>query len=363
MKRAKCKRGRRVWGWLRFAAAGLGVLALAAWAISRVATDRLLITQFMFWVPSWMYFVVAAAVAMPALLCRGRTRRAALAIAVLASAGLITTLIPGREGAPPPGPGGLRIVHWNLSSPDTHAWEGDLRLGLDRPADVYFLGVTASGERLEKWAAVLGEEYTVRRLGVFAIVSRVEFEVRQFSLLLEEAAGATRATGSAPESRFQRVYNSMADRLGFSRREFDLPDGGWLFAATFEAAEGPLRVDFIDLPSNPFASRWKLTRAAEDRIGEIKAGAGLAPAMALIGDFNIPAGSASLRRLTRGMIDARGAAAARRGGAATWPRVRPFLAIDQAYIAPGMAVRHYETIDAGVSDHRAILVELTREGR
>lgn len=361
MKSEKCRRGVR--GCLGIGGACLGALTLAAWAISRVATDRLLIAQFMFWAPSWAYFAAAAVAAAPALVCRGRTRRAGLAIAGLAMAGLIATLIPGREREPPPGPLGLRIVHWNLSSPDTHGWDGDLRLGLDRPADVYFLGVTASGERLEKWAAALGEEYTVRRMGVFAIVSRVGFEVRQFPLSLEKAAGSTRETGSAPESRFQRVYNSLADRLGFSRREFDLPDGGWLFAATLETAEGPLRVDFIDLPSNPFASRWRLTKEAEERIRAIQAEAGLSPAMALIGDFNIPAGSASLRRLTRGMIDARGAAAGRRGGAATWPRVRPFLAIDQAFIAPGVGVRHYETIDAGVSDHRAILVELTREGK
>jgi endonuclease/exonuclease/phosphatase family metal-dependent hydrolase len=43
---------------------------------------------------------------------------------------------------------------------------------------------------------------------------------------------------------------------------------------------------------------------------------------------------------------------------ATWPRARPLLEIDHAWVASRTIVDRYETFDAGISDHCGIFFDM-----
>lgn len=245
-------------------------------------------------------------------------------------------------------PGELRILHWNLTSPDTHAWPGVLT---DIPecaaADILLLGITMDDGQFRRVIEPLSHTHTIRRIHGLAVASRLEIlDLRMIDLNLIPIVRARRLDSASPEPWYQVIYNDHAEALGISRREFDLPDPGYLIELNLRLPQGPRSIYFIDLPSNPFVSRMQIARAVRARITT----QGVSDPIAIIGDFNIPGGSASLGVIAPGYLHAANVADDSDRGP-TWPRARPLLDIDHAFVKKDCRVRVYRTFDAGLSDH------------
>lgn len=363
----------------------LASLTLLIALASRLLTDHTLISQFAFWAPLWIYGITAVALCACWMLVRwfgnrrllarlplhelaqqpapARDARWASPYVMLATGAILTAIgwaqsrtPDGRTPHAPTAPQQIRIVHWNLTSPDTHTWPGVIT---DVPecaiADILLLGVTMDDAQFQRVMRPLAGTHTIRRIHGLAVASRYEIlRFRQVSLNLDPIVSARRVDGNSPEPWYQSIYNNHAESLGISRREFDLPDPGYIIEFTVAAPDGQRTFWFIDLPSNPFVSRMRIAEAVRTRVESEK----LATPIAVIGDFNIPGGSASLRTIAPGFRSASGTAPDRASGP-TWPRARPFLDIDHALIHPAATVGIYRTFDPGISDHWGQFLTLT----
>jgi hypothetical protein len=217
---------------------------------------------------------------------------------------------------------------------------------------------------------------------------------------------------------FERLYNRIAPPLGISRRSFDTAEDGTLIvllvqtqlqsqnntpgtsvtdtlagqthhpesggtgvspvpngpeipqkpdapatdhAFTRDAAASsaaPLVVYFIDLPSNPLLPRIDVARHVAARLAALRdeKDRALPPPDIIIGDFNIPAGSASLDLIRGSLLNARPPGTPATPG--TWPRARPMLKIDHCFIHPRLRANSWMIADPGVSDHWYQAIEL-----
>jgi hypothetical protein len=153
--------------------------------------------------------------------------------------------------------------------------------------------------------------------------------------------------------------------LGLARRYFRASDPGHLVVAELDTTSvlgHNLVIWYIDLPSDPLGSKWELAgrvRAFLDSAAAKIDDDGnpvLPPADLLLGDFNIPRGSASLSRFTQGLQSAYDQAGS--FGAASWPRRFPVFHLDQAFTAPTLKVLQYQLVDPGKSEHRAQIIDI-----
>lgn len=159
-------------------------------------------------------------------------------------------------------------------------------------------------------------------------------------------------------------------------------DSGWAAWYELETAGGTLVVWAIDLPSDPRAHRVPLAREAGRTLASWSGAVrvreddgyryekaerpGFPVPDVVVGDFNIPRGSASLGVFLEeagaaGMRDAFDAAGS--GWRRTWPREWPVWAIDHCFVGEGVRARSFETRDPGVGGHRVLVVECARDGR
>ncbi|MCB9840938.1 MAG: hypothetical protein H6809_04725 [Phycisphaeraceae bacterium] len=118
----------------------------------------------------------------------------------------------------------------------------------------------------------------------------------------------------------------------------------------------------IDLPSEPGLHRLRVARQARERISMW-----LGPDEetfpepdVLIGDFNIPRGSASMWTLRRrpGYLMADAHDQGGLGPSPSWPASRPLLHIDQCFLAPGLRAARYAIEDGGDTRHRMQVVDI-----
>ena len=157
-------------------------------------------------------------------------------------------------------------------------------------------------------------------------------------------------------------------------------DSGWAAWFEVETAAGPLTVWAIDMPSDPESARFPLARAAGEAIAswrgsarvideaddrDERPGGAASPGFpvpdVIVGDFNIPRGSVSLREFLR----ASGAGPMRNafdeagwGWARTWPRRAPVLGIDQCFVGERVRAVGFGAVDPGVGGHRGLVVEI-----
>jgi len=154
-------------------------------------------------------------------------------------------------------------------------------------------------------------------------------------------------------------------------------DSGWAAWYELETAGGTLVVWAVDLPSDPRAHRMPLAREAGRSIAawrgavRVREGDGYryetgdAPGFpapdVIVGDFNIPRGSASLGVFLQeaGAGEMRSAfGEAGFGWERTWPRAWPVWAIDQCFVGAGVRAVGLGVEDLGVGGHRALVVEV-----
>jgi endonuclease/exonuclease/phosphatase family metal-dependent hydrolase len=83
---------------------------------------------------------------------------------------------------------------------------------------------------------------------------------------------------------------------------------------------------------------------------------GFPPPDLIVGDFNIPRGSASLRNLTADFVNAYSQGGF--GPSGTWPRRWPLVHIDQAFVGSSLRAARYRVIDPGAGGHRMQIIDL-----
>jgi endonuclease/exonuclease/phosphatase (EEP) superfamily protein YafD len=292
--------------WLAFGAAAAAVLC---WVVGLVASDRLAATQFLHWIPAPLLAPIVAAGGLVAV--RAPRWRPLAASCVAISIAIAATHLALRWSPRGPCAEGLRIVHWNASSPSLEEADADrraiaeLRPDLLLVTDDWALFGRVRGNRWEETG------WRVHRAGPFAISTRLPLvEVRL-------------AVASA--DRYLAVVRVDASKeIG---RELVI----WL----------------VDLPSDPKGPRMAEARSLRSLIDSLR----LPPPDLVAGDFNLDSGSAALRAIVPGLRDAFRAVG--RGYAGSYPRRLPLWHLDQILLSPDLAACSYRVIDLGRGRHRA----------
>jgi len=345
------------------AASGVfGAVAFAAWLTGRLLTDRTLPTQFIWWVPAWVFVAALAAALGLRTICQRilvRTENRSPKVSCLLAASLIAVTVHAAffeyrlasttARTKEPGPPALRLLVWNPAGQPTLA-EPLIRGNPD------LIAVVNSGYGAE-WPAVmeaLGDRASAVRSGRMVIASRFH--------ILEWGAGSLKVKGAK-----ERTFTWH----GGQKVHIDEGYAAYCIMECPQAATGRLTLWFLDLPSDPDIHRARMmTEAgaaieafrgpryarseAGDRDEVIPAGSvpqGFPPADLIVGDFNTPRGSHSLQTVCPEFTHAYRQAG--KGFMPTWPRNRPLIAIDHVFLSPQWQATKYATLDLAVGEHLA----------
>lgn len=325
---------------------------VAAWLVGRVASDRFLWSQLLFWIPTPLAIVasivlIVAAIAMRPTSSTNSTNssrapappigatvaipsRARRWVSILGAAALVLTVVSlareqrawprlrdlVRASAPPPREAALRILHCNLHWPEGERSPKVMAFLNGREEDLIVF--TEPGWLLfdERGKALEQAGWTIVRTGRFAVLSRVP---------VIEARGLVRAKDT--DITLLRVDASK-----------------WSL--------GELTIGLADMPSGPL-----LARHAHAELVRRLLDAGAAPPFDLVlGDLNNTRGAASFDVLFPGLRDAYDEAG--RGIGGSWPATFPLWQIDHALLGPRLRALDYTLIDIGLSKHRAQLLAI-----
>lgn len=316
----------------RLAVACVGLLrwislaCAAAWLVGQMAGDAWTWSQWIFWVPP----VGVAAIALVAIACAAVLRPPRWR-AIAAGPGLVAVMLLalgvwrlfgigaafGREAR------AVTLLQWN-----THWPSGDdprsMAFLASHPADLVVIsnrGAITSPDMVRSWA---GEDARVVGAGPFALVTRLP----------------------VVEARQVAVGGKGRQLWWVARFEVAPPEWGGR----------SLSIAMVDLPSRPTLAKSLVARGLCEACEE----GGLGAVDLVAGDFNATDGSVIIRSCFAGFRDA--LAEAGSGLLATWPRRLPLWKIDHVLLGPGMRASAARTLDPGISDHRATLVELACPG-
>lgn len=306
--------------------------ALALFVVSDLLTDRVHAMQWAWWIPRPLLagcalasFVAVEVAALAARVDRRELRANRWAILAAAVCALYAVLGLWRPESPRPADA-VRLVHWNASYVESTAIAPKLvTLLLELDADVVVVtdpGLLWWGDGVERFAAAGFEITTAGRFGIASRIGVVE-------------ARPVLAQG----------------RLHATRIEFD-------------TRLGPLAVEAIDLPSDPWRSRWQTVVAVSGALAAQRSSGGVASGQrggkpdVIVGDFNITRGSASLGGFGEGYAEAFAAAGSGWGG--SYPREFAWWAIDLALVGGRWSPARSEIIDPGAKRHRLQVVDLVR---
>ncbi|MEZ6242633.1 MAG: endonuclease/exonuclease/phosphatase family protein [Phycisphaerales bacterium] len=374
---------RRPMSWASKLAALIGLAMVGAWGAGRWFNDDHLWSQFLFWIPTlavvvigWVLVLVSGICSRMSLRMGGVMLRPFLALACLL---LTVWMLFGewrvqRYFMPSDArPTDLRVVHWNMSVAQRARGAGDVILAQhpdvalvvnirtdDLRQSLYEQLATLGGKPAEGESA--GADVHFLNRGTLVVATRLP--IRRWGVVALDAVESKLEewrSGWDPG----RVYFLELDTSG-------------------EASMGgrPLIVWALDLPSDPTMSRAEVMRAAARAVknwqGPVYAPDGIGrwipsdlvdvtPDEAtgfpkpdlVIGDFNTPRGSHSVRALVGDMDGA--FAQAGRGAVGTWPRRFPLWQIDQAFVGGDVEATRYRILNPGMSEHRMQVVDLRRE--
>jgi hypothetical protein len=351
---------------LAMAFASGAVLAVLAWGAGRVASDRWTWSQYLSWVPS-PAFIGAGAVMLGVSWTAARmgskrgqgshsrgVRLAAGAILLVATGHLLLIdwrLINAFRSHASPAGGRIRVLDWNVTNIERE--EQIIAPVLTQAPDVV---VMVNPDSRVHWGMVFeafGElPHRAADLGMIVASRYPVLRTGATWLMLpppEDAEGHVAPGAHADPGR--AMYVELDTRAALGRTTV-------------------LRV--IDMPSDERLSRWALAERAAAVIDAWKGpervytqggagavitqGAGFPRADVLVGDFNIPRGSASLSLMTRGMENAFDQAGF--GWVRSWPRARAVFHIDQTFVGPAVRAVRYEVVDPGVGYHRLQVADI-----
>lgn len=350
---------------------GAALVILLCWTIGRVVSDRTLPTQFLSWIPTvavvcavavllaatWLLLVIArGSQARPDVLRKKKYPRLRLVAAVWWLGVSVYGMAWEHRffATPPPtkpGPTDLRIVFWNLGGRPGPGWlESAHAMGGD-------VLIVAEGGG---WNAV--HEFSLwNHYDQVSNLNASLFNISTKSAVLEYASmplGVEEGEGLDP-----RAEGGIRKRHDPGHAMYFLLD---VAGTPLESLARPLVVWVIDLPSDLSIPRKRITPEAAAAIGawqgrpfvlrpdhrygagEVRSGGFPRPDV-IVGDFNIPAGSASLDSIRDGLLDAYTQAGA--GYCATFPRGYPLWRLDQFFVGRGVHAVGYQTRDMGSGTH------------
>ena len=360
----------------RLCGALLLLVAAACWCLWIVGilwTDRTLFTQYLYW-GGLPLLTAAVLAALAGLVLRAggpksrlhrriaRITRWAVLLSVLCAgwnllhAGSLfargTTLESGGRS--------IAVLQWNASLDSGIAPKYFLgRLEDEPPPDVMVITAFLPGATRIALARHLGESGDSAQAMGISLYSRLPILSSQsWTFDLSAARSGDLSRPSPALTRFAHWVFSKAHAAWRTPSGAELAT---LLVVKLDATATlgrPITVYAVDLPSNPAMSRWFAAELLAGRIAELQtADTGrIDPPDLVLGDFNTPQGSASLGLLAPGMHPV--SAAGGLGIRATWPRQRPMLHIDHAFVASWLRVCDYRIIDPGRSEHRAQCFQL-----
>lgn len=389
----------RVVGWLAGLAA---LLLLSVWTGSRIVSDRIYEVQFLSWVPSWVYLLPAAVLALltPLAAVRARagvvtssgdpaaaaappavprparplTARLLVRVTMLWTAGAVAwvLLVEDRLWArlmpAPEHPAVLRVLHWNLEAPDATAWSGRLADLTPEPPEIVVVATYQSDDRFEgslDGLSTPAHPWHIARSGhlrvasVFPVVSQRAIPL---GLESEERSPPRGSPADLFRRALQEIWNRAAADLGSPPRGFARGESGDLFIVTLDTSTllgHHLTIYLIDLPSDPLAPRYRNAQRIRRILDAARSGSDpIPPPDLILGDFNTPRRAASMALFTDPLTHAHALAGS--GRSATWPRGFPLLHIDHAFVGTRLRALEYRILPTPVSDHLAQWLRLGR---
>ncbi|MBC7770962.1 MAG: hypothetical protein H7210_00570 [Pyrinomonadaceae bacterium] len=390
---------RRIAAFTQMLIAGLGLGIVLVYLVGRIATDRLLWTQYLYWVPTAVYL---AALTIPILFAvmvgwvgrkweadhtywttpLNRASRWPVRLTWACALCLLLGMLhiawseckvyryivrPAARNTP-----SLIIVHWNTTVVEQSRWGqyvDALRAATSpqQTPDVVIITNPTWGQDLLKLSAALGPDYQTVRVGVFALATRLPIIRTGWSTL--DIPGY-KQPGAMFDTKNQHDLTSgelLPSYSPISRVGGSIVDPGNVMFAELDAA-GTLGGHFViwamDLPSDVRLSRYASAKKAAEKIQSLKTSAERSPFPPpdmIVGDFNTPRGSASLALLAPGMTH--GYQQAGRGYAASWPRDHagphgeripnrfPFFHIDHMFVSPDFRASNYALLDPKIGEH------------
>lgn len=363
----------------------LATLALAVgltWVIGRTLTDRQQWSQYLFWLPTWVYFGVAVvllalsvSLAWMAVVRRGKFKRwpgrflrgAAMMLsgAMMLWAAFVECRIHaliGRQRAMASAApeGGLRILFWNPSS----------FLGIDLatpmlsiPSDLAIVDNPPWDRQMSPLADGYDNCVSLVLQPNFVVLSR--FPIKRFAVTTLGLRGR------------EQVPSEPGGLSGIGETPTGNIDPGramFLEVDTTASLGRPVVVWVLDLPSDQRLARRDMMDSAAQAIAAWE-GQAMKPLLGgkwaiipepvkgfpepdiVLGDFNTPRGSASLQRLAPGMSNAYDQGGA--GYTASFPRGWPLLHLDQVLVAPWLRAQDYRVLDPGIARHKMQWTRLT----
>lgn len=346
----------------------LAAVAVVLWTVGRLANDRWHATQYLYWIPTpGMVFLlcvllILVATLSPLLATKGRLAHARTG---LFASLVAVSIVFGAE---------CNLERYLLKTPAADPTQPSVRLLVWNPAvdrmddfaakvasqDPQLVAITNRPGRTD-WPALqdqVGGSRAIARFAHLSLVSRYRI-IRWGGAILGIEGARKRTTywpggGEVSQDKGEALFVELDTRAIFGR---------------------PLVVWLLDFPSDPELSRDANFVAASKVISTFKGRSftrnpmgldveddpaavpvGFPPADLVVGDFNTPRGSHSIRRVTGDLRHAYDLAG--RGWATTWPRRLPLIAIDHVFVAPWLDVRSYVTRDLGAGGHLAQVVDL-----
>lgn len=242
----------------------------------------------------------------------------------------------------------LRVTFWNAA---TDFMDDYADRFVSTQATLFALANPAAYCEWEKLRLAAGPTSDARRFGRLAVVSPWK---------ITKWGGTSLNITGAKERRF-------GDQSFFDR--------GVAMFAELDATERfgrPIIVWIVDLPSDIEIPRKRMLSEANAALGaftgpvlttggngldeQIEAPRGFPKPDIILGDFNTPRGSRSLKSLTGDLYHAYDRAG--HGLMFTWDRERPLVAIDHIFVNPSFDVVKYESWDLGRGRHLAQIAEI-----
>lgn len=305
-----------IWLWWLVLAAAL--IAMGAWLLGRIASDRWAASQWLSWAPSPIPIILTAIlfglvwIRLPRQLS-ATSRRVVIGLAAIglaASTAWFLTIEHRFHQRDRVDADGVRIVHWTDDHPRADNFERVVETMAGQRGDITILshaGTIIGDHRIQNWLGGSGGA-RISGFGIFTTlpIRRMERILREDDIVLAYV---------------QIDATSVVGRV--------------------------LNIYLLDLPSDPHRSRAEIAERVRTALAEA---AGIPPADIVIGDANIPRGSWSLRRMFPTFVHAFEQAG--HGYGATYHRAFPLLHIDQFLLSPDWRATDYDIVDPGFGRHQ-----------
>ncbi len=323
-------------------------LVLVVWGVGRLASDRWIWSQYLLWLPTIVALGVGGALLAGAWILdprrsRWRTRHLASAVLIIAAVVLVLGELDLIRRLSGQGRADLRVVYWNASN---QLLEYPPTLISDLQADL----VVVANPRWRMGREMFATTVTPGRARDGHVLWRSGFAIASRYPIIEHGATMLGLHG----------VRAGMDPETDGDLAFDRGHAVFFVLDTSEVLGHTTVVWAIDMPSDPRQGRMKNAKIARSHI-EAWQGQdgtqGFPPADIVVGDLNVPRGSASLGVLCPSMRDAGGVLG-------TWPRRWSLWQLDHTLYDPrSWALVRLWAVDPGVGTHRMLVCDLRTHER